>query len=151
MCRCVNAAKQPAALLAHAPLLQATIKTLLDSVGLVLAAMAAQPPLLRLFPGLAASPADRALAQWAQCGALGGMAVRGLGNSDINDALPWPPEFCGWATSVMGAAPADAHLSLASAQLFLNTLASSASPRACSMAQCAFLTPAAQTPALLRR
>jgi hypothetical protein len=136
---------------AHAPR-QATVSALLDNVGVVLGIMAAQPTLVRLFPGLAAPASERALAQWAQCGALGGMAVRALGNSDINNGLPWPPEFCGWATAVMGASPEDAHLSLSSAQLFLNTLASSALAAACAAAGAALLTPAAaQTPTLRSR
>ena len=136
---------------AHAPR-QATVSSLITNVGVVLDIMAAQPPLVRLFPGLAAPSAERALAQWAQCGALSGMAVRALGNSDINNALPWPPEFCGWATAVMGASPADAHLSLPSAQLFLSTLASSALAPACVAVACvADRRGAAQTPTLLSK
>ena len=105
---------------------QATVGTLVDGISAVLGAMAAQPALLRLFPGLAASPADAALAQWAACGALGGSPVRSLGSDAVNAALPWPPEFCGWAKSVMGASDADAALPLPAARTFLATLQSSA-------------------------
>ncbi len=103
--------------------------SLLDGISSVLGAMAAQPGLLRLFPGLSGSATDVALAQWAQCGALGGMPIRALGSESVNAALPWAPEFCGWATTVMGVPLADARLPLPAAAGFLATLRSSACPR----------------------
>jgi hypothetical protein len=139
LCRCVRLQRTTRCCFAHAPR-QGTVSTLFDNVGAVLSIMAAQPALVRLFPGLAAPAAERALVQWAQCGALGGMAVRALGNADINNGLPWPPEFCGWATAVMGASADEARLPLPSARLFLDTLASSASLRACSAPGVALLT-----------
>lgn len=105
---------------------QTVVGALVDGIAATLASLASQPGLLRLFPRLAAPPATAALAQWASCGALGGTALRALGSDAINAALPWAPEFCGWAKSVMGASPAEAALPLPAAQSFLATLRSSA-------------------------
>jgi hypothetical protein len=102
------------------------VSALLDGLAAVLGAMATSPALVRLFPGLAATPADAALAQWASCGALGGTPVRALGSDAVDAALPWAPEFCGWAQSVMGVSRAEAALPLPAAQTFLATLRSSA-------------------------
>jgi hypothetical protein len=112
--------------LAHAPRAQTTVSTLMTGLGGVLSALAAQPGLPRLFPGLSAPPADAALAQWAACATLGGKGVRDLGSDAINSALPWAPEFCAWAVSVMGVELADARLPLGAAATFLATLRSSA-------------------------
>ncbi len=98
----------------------------MTALGDVLAALAVQPGLTRLFPGLAAAPADAALAQWAACATLGGRGVRDLGSDAISGALPWAPEFCAWAVSVMGVPLADARLPLDGAATFLATLRSSA-------------------------
>jgi hypothetical protein len=102
------------------------VSALLDGLAAVLGAMATSPALVRLFPGLAAAPADVALAQWASCGALGGTPVSALGSDAVDAALPWAPEFCGWAQSVMGVPRAEASLPLPAAQTFLATLRSSA-------------------------
>ncbi len=149
---------------AHAPhpracCAQAILQALLEGLSSVMGAMASQPPLLRVFPGLAAPPAEAALAQWAACGALGGTPVRALNSEAINEALPWAPEFCGWAVSVMGVPLAEAQLPLRAAQTFLATLRSSARPaRACGGAEAAKLPGsrcaacrAAQTPTLRSR
>ena len=108
--------------------LQSALEGVLDGIEAVLAAMAAQPALARLFPALAGPLDDAALSQWAACGALRGTPVRALGSDAVNAALPWPPEFCGWAVSVMGVPLADAQLPLPAARDFLATLRSSARP-----------------------
>jgi hypothetical protein len=117
------------------------VSALVTALGDVLAALAVQPGLTRLFPGLAAAPADAALAQWAACATLGGRGVRDLGSDAISGALPWAPEFCAWAVSVMGVPLADARLPLDGAATFLATLRSSAhSTRPCAAVQPRALT-----------
>lgn len=89
--------------------------------------VAQQPSLTALFPKLGSDPPDvLALEQWANCGALNGMPIQSLGIASLDELMPSPPEYCGWALSYMGASRADAWLPTATAAHLVALLNSSA-------------------------
>ena len=97
---------------------QATVTSLLGGIDSVLGGMLAAEPSVRfIFPELAARDnSSWALSQWAACGVIGA-PLYSLHSAIIDEALPYPPEFCGWAQANLGLSQADASLPLPVAQV----------------------------------